>query len=125
MRILAALFFGLSITAALAQSIGGNASINASSTSSRVALPANTTNYPSAIIAPAFGVSAEIFYALGGASVTAISTAGATQSPALPPGGICLNVGPNTFVAAIAATAASVRITQLNTCTGFGPPTAG
>src|SRR5271163_2393584 len=125
MRIISALFLALSITAASAQSIGGNASISATSTSSRVALLANTQNYSSAIIAPAFGVTAEIFYALGGSSVVAISTAGATQSPALPPGGICLNVGPNTFVAAISATAAAVRITQLNTCTGFGSPTAG
>jgi|SRR5271170_4544222 hypothetical protein len=112
MRILSFLFLGLSITAADAQSIGGNASISATATSSRVQLPANTQSFPDAIIAPAAGVTTEIFYALGSSSVVAAET----TSPALPPGGICVNVGPNTFIAAIAATAAAVRITQLNTC---------
>jgi hypothetical protein len=59
----------------------------------------------------------EIFYALGGASVAAVATAGATQSPVLSPGGICVNVGPATYVAAVTATNPSVlRITQLSVC---------
>jgi hypothetical protein len=115
-----ALFLVLSITAASAQSIGGNASISATGTSSSVQLPASTPSYPAVIIAPASGVSTEIFYALGGSSAVAVATAGATQSPALPPNGICVNVGPNTYVAAITGgTAASVRITQLTVCPPF------
>jgi hypothetical protein len=109
---LAALFLLSSITAAEAQSIGGNASISATSTSSSVQLPANTIPYPFVIIAPAAGVSTEIFYALGGSSVVAV----ANTSPALPPAGICLNVGPNSFVAAITSGTAAVRITQLSVC---------
>ena len=113
MRILSALFLISTITAASAQSIGGNASISATSTSSRVALPASALSFPFVVIAPAsVGVTTEIFYALGGASVVAV----ANTSPALPAAGICLNVGPNTNIAAIAATAASVRITQLSVC---------
>jgi hypothetical protein len=112
MRIVSFLLLWLSITAASAQSIGGNASISATSTSSRVALPANTQPYPFVVIAPASaGVTAEVFYALGGASVVATLT-----SPALPAGGICLNVGPNTNIAAITSGTASVRITQLSVC---------
>jgi hypothetical protein len=120
-RILGALFVASSITAvACAQSIGGNASISATGTSSSVQLPANTPSYPAVIIAPATGVTTEIFYALGNSSVAAIATPGATQSPSLPPNGICVNVGPNTYVAAITGgTAASVRITQLSTCPPF------
>ena len=117
MRILSFILLWLSITAASAQSIGGNASISATGTSSAAQLPANVQPYPFVLIAPAAGVSTEVFYALGGSSVAAIATPGATQSPALPPNGICLNVGPNTYVAAITGgTAASVRITQLTVC---------
>ena len=112
MRILSFLLLWLSITTASAQSIGGNASISATSTSSRIQLPANTIPYPDIVIAPAAGVTTEIFYALGNSSVVATLN----TSPALPSAGICINVGPNTFVAAIAATAASVRITQLSVC---------
>ena len=53
--------------------IGGNASISANGTSANVALPANTQPYPAVIIAPAAGVTTEIFYALGNASVEAIA----------------------------------------------------
>lgn len=116
MRIIPFLLFCLSITAASAQAIGGNASISANGTSANVALPANTQPYPAVIIAPAAGVTTEIFYALGNASVEAI----ATQSPSLPPNGICLNVGSNNYVAAITGgTAASVRITQMSACPPF------
>jgi hypothetical protein len=120
-RIPAALLLASSITAvACAQSIGGNASISATGTSASVQLPASTPSYPAVIIAPATGVTTEIFYALGNSSVAAIATPGTTQSPSLPPNGICLNVGPNTYVAAITGgTAASVRITQLSTCPPF------
>lgn len=100
-----------------AQAIGGNASLSVTSSSARVAFPSTSTAYRSAIIAPALGTSVEVFYALGESSVTAIATPGATQSPALPPGGICLALGAATNLAAITATgSATLRITQVNSC---------
>lgn len=116
----------LASSAANAQSIGGNASISATGTSSNVALPASTSAYPSAIIAPAYAAATEVFYALGGSTVAAVATSGATQSPALPTGGICLNLGPNGYIAAITGgTAATVRITQLSTCASFSGGSGG
>lgn len=97
---------------AFAQSIGGNASISVTGSSSNVALPASVQAYPSVLLAPAIGATQEIFYLLGGSSVAATTT-----SPALPAAGICINVGPNGYVAAITSTStATLRITQLSTC---------
>jgi hypothetical protein len=103
------------IGAALAQSIGGNASLSVTASSSNVQLTANVVNYPALLIdynsaAP----TVEVFYALG----TSNTVAATTSSPALPPGGICINGGPNTWVAAIGSAAGPtvVRITQLSVC---------
>ena len=103
--------------AAVAQAIGGNASLNAGTTSSAVALPSTDRNtYPAALIAPAPGVTTEAFYKLGSSSVEAALT-----SPALPAGGICVALGPATHMAAITATStAQLRITQLTQCPIFG-----
>lgn len=107
----ALLWFGFSFPVS-AQRVGGNASISVTGTSGNVALPANTQTYPFAILAPAVGSTQEIFYATGGSAVVAT-----TSSPALPANGICVNVGPDTYVAAITSTStATLRITQLTTC---------
>ena len=98
---------------ALAQSIGGNASLSVSGSTSNVAFPVLPVGqFSSAIIAPAFGTTVEIFYKLGNGSVTA-----ATTSASLPSGGICVNIGPNTNVAAITGgSSANLRITQITSC---------
>lgn len=99
---------------ALAQAIGGNASISVTGTSGRVALPsANKAQYPFVFLVPGVGAGTqEIFYKFG--DVTVVATTG---SPALPANGICVNVGPGTYIAAITATStATLRITQLSTC---------
>ncbi len=104
----------LLVSTALAQSIGGNASLSVTSTSANVALPVATSQYPALMIVPSPTTTAEVFYALGGSSVTA-----ATTSPSLPAGGICLaNAGAsNTYLAAVtAASTATLRITQLSQC---------
>jgi hypothetical protein len=117
----------LSIIAALAggpvyaQAIGGNASLSIGTSTATVALPsANQTQFPSVILVPSPGTTQEIFYALGSASVTASLT-----SAALPAGGICINTGPATNVAAIvAAGSATLRITQVSGCTTFSGASA-
>lgn len=110
----AALLLALS-GGALAQAIGGNVSIAVDGTGERAALPASTTTYPAVLIAPAFGSTVEVFYRLGNGSVVAT-----TSNAALPSGGICVNVGNATNVAAIVASgSANVRITQLTSCALF------
>lgn len=100
---------------ALAQSVGGNASLSATTSSTRVAIPASKATYPFLLLAPAAGSSQEIFYAAGDVTVVA-TTAGA----ALPAGGVCLAAGPSTYVAAIVATGtATMRITQVSQCPLF------
>lgn len=102
---------------AVAQNIGGNASLSVTTASSNVAIPStNKTQYPSVILAPSPGTTAEIFYNFG----TTSSVAATTSSPALPAGGICVNIGPATYVAAITATGSgTLRITQISGCTSF------
>jgi hypothetical protein len=98
-----------------AQSLGGNVALSASSVSSRVQLPASLTAYPYVLIAPAASATAEVYYALGNSSVVAT-----TSSASLPSGGICLNFGPNSYIAGITASGtSSVNITQLSTCAAF------
>lgn len=113
---------------ALTQGLGSAASISASGTSTAVAVPLSptATAYKSVIIAPAPGTSVEVFYALGGSTAAASTTpgtvaaAGSTPSAALPSGGICLNMGGYTEIAAITGgTAATIRITQISGCTQF------
>jgi hypothetical protein len=104
---------------AFAQSIGGNVSLTAGVASSNVQLPANIANYPTVLItysqAAAVVSTTEVFFALGTTNAVAATLA----SPALPPGGICVNVGPNTWIAAIAnAATAAIRITQSSICPG-------
>lgn len=117
-RFASVLFLSLLLisTAALGQVIGGNASIDVTTTSARVALPVSTLQYPATLIAPAAGSTAEIFYSLGGSSVTA-----STSGPALPANGVCFQgAGGNTNVAAITSTGtATLRITQLTQCPIF------
>ena len=104
------------LPSASAQAIGGSASISVTSAGESVALPVSVTAFPAAMLVPAYGTNQEIFYALGGSSVAAT-----TSSAALPPNGICLNVGPNTYVAAITSTStATLRITQLTQCPPSG-----
>lgn len=111
--LLALVFLATSCVCAAAQVIGGNASLDVTTTSGRVALPASTLGYPAILIAPAQGSTEEIFYSLGDSSVVATAT-----SPALPTYGICFQgAGGNSYVAAITATGtATLRITQLTQC---------
>jgi hypothetical protein len=96
----------------LAQSMGGNASLTAAVSSSRVALPAPVASYPALLIQPATGATVEAFYALGGPSVAAT-----LASPAVPSNGVCVAVGPNTYLAGITASSTSIlRLTQLTSC---------
>jgi hypothetical protein len=108
----------LAVAPARAQAIGGNASIDATTTSARVALPvAPLGNFKSVLIKPAAGATAEVFYKFGDVTVVAVSP----SSPALPANGICI-VPPTatTYIAAVTGTGtASVRITQMNTCPPF------
>jgi hypothetical protein len=99
---------------ALAQSIGGNASLSVTTTTSNVALPVSGASYPALMIVPAIGTSTEVFYTVGNAN----TLAALTTSPSLPSGGICFpSVGPNTYVAAITATgSATLRLTQMTQC---------
>lgn len=113
---LASLVSGAIMCAALAQTVGGNVSLSVSGTSSNVQLPSQTgsngTRYPLLMVVPAPGSTQEVFYALGGVSVAAV-----TSGPALPPEGICLSPGQNTYLAGITATStATLRITQVTTC---------
>lgn len=102
----------LSVIMASAQIIGGNASLSVTTTTGSVALPASTATYSSLLISQPAGSTQEVFFALGGSTVVAT-----TGSPSLPPGGVCLNVGPNTYLAAITAQAvATLRLTQLSVC---------
>lgn len=119
MAVLAALLLPLS--PAMAQGVGGNISLTATTSSARVAFPADRSRFPAVVLAPAFGAAQEIFYRLGDGTVVA-----ATTSAALPSGGICLNVGPNADVAAITSTGTAVmRITQLSSCTFFSGGSGG
>ncbi len=98
-----------------AQVVGGAASLSVSAISARVALPSTSTQYPSVLIAPPAGQNQEIFYKFGDVSVSAT-----TSDAAMPAGGICLNRGPNTYLAAITVGGtAALRITQLTTCPLF------
>jgi len=61
------------------------------------------------------GSNSEVFYQLGNSAVVAAAT-----GPALPASGICLNVGPNTHLAAITASGtAGLRLTRLTLCPPF------
>lgn len=103
----------LAVAPAAAQSIGGNASIAVTGSTARVQLPATLSSYPFALLEYGVGAaSQEIFYKLGGSTVNA-----ATTDNALPANGICVNVGPNGYVAAITATSTgTLRITQMSVC---------
>ena len=101
---------------ALAQNIAANEplAIN-SSVSENVAL---SSPFRWVQIVPV-GAAGEVFYALGTSPAAAVAT---SASPALPPGGICLNVGLNNYIAAIAAAGtATLRITQLDSCPVYVP----
>lgn len=104
----------LAVTAAFAQAIGGNATINVTATSSNVQLPANLQNYPVVLLVQAPGSTQEVFFALG----TTNAVAATTSSPAVPQTvGTCVNVGPNGWIAAITAQAtATLRVTQMTNC---------
>lgn len=103
------------IASAHAQAIGGNASIDVTTSTANIALPADTTQYPSVLLAPATGSTDEIFYKFGVDDTVAATT----SSPALPANGICFQGfgSSNKFVAAIAGTGTpTLRITQFNGC---------
>ena len=111
---LAALAAAALATPADAQAIGGNFSISATTTSANVQLTGAPSSYPFVMLQYGVGASTnEIFYKFGvDNTVTATNT-----SPALPANGVCLNIGPNTWVAALAGTATgTLRITQLSVC---------
>ena len=96
-----------------AQFVGGNATLSAGTVSSNVALPANTVTYPYVLIVPAEGSSNEVFYKLGLSSSVVATTSG----PALPAGGVCINSGPNTYLAGITGSSTTtVRVTQVTLC---------
>lgn len=116
-RTLLAAALALALAApATAQSVVGNASLGVSALSARVALPAGSSSSPYLMIRPtSSGSNSEVFYQLGTSAVAAV-----TSGPALPPSGICLNVGPNTHLAAItAAGTAGLRLTRLTLCPPF------
>lgn len=97
-----------------AQTVSGNASLGVSSSSARVALPATSAPYVM-IRQISSGGTSEVFYQLGSSAVAALTT-----NAALPPGGICLNVGPNTHLAAItAAGSTGLRLTRMTLCPPF------
>jgi opacity protein-like surface antigen len=104
------------VAPASAQSVVGNASLGVSGSSARVALPAGSTSSPYLMVRPtSSGSNSEVFYQLGTSAVAA-----ATTGPALPSNGICLNVGPNTHLAAITASGtAGLRLTRLTLCPPF------
>src|ERR1700749_272143 len=79
---------------ASAQSIGGNATQTFDSSGEVLALPASNFQYPLLLIIPASGSTQALNFALG----TNSSVAATTSSPVLPPGGICMNVGPNKYL---------------------------
>lgn len=116
--------------AAEAQNFGAlNTTVSAVSTGSTSAQLAYTqSKYPSAIIMPAPGTSVEIFFALGGSSVAAAvpSPPSTPGSVSLPSGGICVDIGPATYVAAITASgSATVRVLAVSGCTTFSGGSGG
>ena len=113
--LLAALLFH---SPAEAQSIGGNASLTAGTTSSQVALPTSTSlAFQSLLIVPAPGAASEVFYQFG----TDSSVEATDSSPALPPGGMCVNSVGNAKNLAAKTDSGSVtlRLTLVPTCTPF------
>lgn len=97
--------------ATFGQVVTGAATLAVSGTTARVALPA-VQQYT--LIAPVLGATHQIFYKLGDVTVVAALT-----DAALPPGGICIFSGPNTYLAAIATGADTIYITQLSLCPQF------
>ena len=123
-RLMVIVCAALACGSAHAQTIGGNASIVAGSTSANIELPQPTNGpagYPALLLEYAVGASSEeIFYQIGTtSSVAAIvpSLPGTPGSPALSANGVCVNPGPNNWLAAITATGnATLRATQLSVC---------
>ena len=113
--IVVAALSALLISTAASQTVGGNASITAGVTSSNVALPANTYNFPVVFVYPVPGTTIETFINLGGSAVVAANT-----NLSVPVNGLCIGVGSqttNTTLAAISASGTVVlRILQMNTC---------
>lgn len=109
---------------ALAQSVAGNASLSVGSSSSNIQLPQSTNpngGYPALLLEYGVGASSqEIFYQLGTSNSVAavLPSLPTTQgSPALPANGICVNPGPNNWLAAISVSGSPIlRATQLSAC---------
>lgn len=116
----AGLALGLLVGAAHAQSIGGNVSLAVTGTTANIQAPGNLAAYPYVSLEYALGATTEIFFNLGKddtAAAVAPSLPGTQGSPALPANGICLPLGPNSYIAAITATSTStLRVTQLTSC---------
>lgn len=109
---------------ARAQSVGGNVSIAATSSSANIQLPKAVNpnsqgSFPALLLVPAQGAASEIFYKLGTSnSVVAVAPSlPITQgSPAVPPNGVCVMAGPNTWIAAVSSGTATLRVTQMSQC---------
>lgn len=107
--LIAALLFALP---AEAQTIGGNASLAAGTTQVEAALPASITTYPALLIEYAPPATTETFFKLG----TTNAVAATLTSPTIPVNGICLNIGPNSFISVISTATQNIRITQFASC---------
>lgn len=113
------------MTAADAQQTrpGGRATLAVTVSSARVALPADRTLYPAVLIAPIAGNTAQVYYNLGDATVTAT-----TSNFAMPTGGICFTVNAgtsNAYIAAIGSGSTTLFVTQLQNCPQFAFSPAG
>jgi hypothetical protein len=126
---LAALFavlFGLAPAAAqtppIPPTVAGNTSITVNNSTASAALPYNGNAFHAVLLVPDPGASANVYYAQGGAGVTASSS-----SAALPSGGICISDNNQAYVAVYSTVSVTVRITILSSCPQFarGPSQGG
>ena len=106
---------------ARAQTIGGNVSIAATTSSANIALPADPNAYPYLLLEYGGATTNELFYKLGSDNtVLAVAPSLPTTqgSPAVPANGVCIRLSSTqTWLAAIAgASTATLRATQLNVC---------
>lgn len=117
--IAAALAAALWAAPAPAQSVVGSANaITVTTSSANAQVTADRKSFPVVVIMPAVGTNVEIFYALGQDN-TVTATTGATNQ-VVPPGGMCIGLGPNSWIAAISTGSATLRITQMSTCPVLG-----
>jgi hypothetical protein len=101
---------GLGGTGGASIPITGGASNNV-----QIPVPANKAQFPLVLLTPIVGNTQQIYYALGISNAIAAST----STFPLPGGGICVALGPNTWVAAFAAGSTTLNVTQVSGCPIF------